>query len=137
MISEDALWYKRGELVEFQLNLAGGPKMCRGLVLNTAVLFGRGARQLWIVDMDNATDEQKKHWIGRKHIVHEEDIRSGMGSELLGADTLLRDNPISYPVNDGKDGLREMPAVTVTVSMPVPVQATENVRKGEEGESAK
>jgi hypothetical protein len=58
MISEDALWYKRGELVEFKLSLGGGAKRCRGLVLNTAVLFGRGARQIWIVDMDDATDDR-------------------------------------------------------------------------------
>lgn len=129
MISEDALWYKRGELVEFQLNLGGGAKMCRGLVLNTAVLFGRGTRQIWIVDMDDATDDQKKHWIGRKHIAHEEDISSTIGAEFIGADTLLRDNPISYPVNDGKDGLREIPAVTVTVSMPaVTGRTTENTK---------
>ena len=42
MINEDKLWYKRGDLVEFNLNLGGGPKTCKGLVLNTAVLFGRG-----------------------------------------------------------------------------------------------
>jgi hypothetical protein len=132
MISEDALWYKRGELVEFKLSLGGGAKSCRGLVLNTAVLFGRGARQIWIVDMDCATDDQKKYWIGRKHIVHEEDISSRIGAELIGADTLLRDNPLSYPVNDGKDGLREIPAVTLTISMPATAAATDNVQQGKD-----
>jgi hypothetical protein len=120
MISEDALWYKRGDLVEFQLNLGGGPKRCRGLVLNTAVMFGRGARQIWIVDMDDATVEQQKQWTKKKHIVHEEDIVSRLSSELIGADTLLRDNPISYPVSDGNQGLREIPAVTVTIAVPAP-----------------
>ncbi len=57
MINEDALAYRRGTLVEFHLNLGGGAKKCRGLVLNTAVLYGRGARQLWILDMDDATPE--------------------------------------------------------------------------------
>ena len=56
MINEDALCYKRGDLVEFELTLGGGTKTCRGLVLNTAVLFGRGARQLWILDVDDADD---------------------------------------------------------------------------------
>jgi hypothetical protein len=137
MISEDALSFKRGELVEFQLNLGGGRKRCRGLVLNTAVLFGRGARQIWIVDMDDATDEQKNHWIGRKHIAHEEDISARIAAEFIGADTLLRDNPISNPVNDGKDGLREIPAVTVTISMPATARATDNVQQGDESASKK
>ena len=55
MINEDALWYKRGDLVEFKLNLAGGSKKCRGLVINTAVALGRGARQVWILEIDGAT----------------------------------------------------------------------------------
>jgi hypothetical protein len=76
MINEDALWYKRGDLVEFKLNLGGGPRTCRGLVVNTAVLFGRGARQIWILDMDGGTPEQQAHWVNKKHIVHEEDIIS-------------------------------------------------------------
>jgi len=38
--------------------------------------MGRGARQLWIVDMDDATPEQKNQWTNKKHIVHEEDIIS-------------------------------------------------------------
>ena len=74
MINEDALWYRRGDLVEFKLTLAGGPKTCRGLVLNTGVLFGRGARQLWILDIDGATPEQVAQWTNKKHLVHEEDI---------------------------------------------------------------
>lgn len=123
MIDENALWYKRGDLVEFKLNLAGGAKTCRGLVLNTAVLFGRGARQLWIVDMDDATADQSAHWINKKHIVHEEEIISKLPSVFIGGDTILRDNPVSYPVQDGRGEQREIPAITVTI--PVPKSATE------------
>jgi hypothetical protein len=121
MINEDALWYKRGDLVEFKLNLAGGPKTCRGLVLNTAVLFGRGARQIWILDMDVGTPEQQAHWTNKKHIVHEEDIMSAVPSVVIGADTILRDNPIGYPVQNGK--LMDAPAVTVTIALPSSVDA--------------
>lgn len=118
MIDENALWYKRGDLVEFTLNLGGGPKTCRGLVLNTAVLFGRGARQLWIVDMDDPSPEQQKHWTNKKHIVHEEDIISRLPSVLIGSDAVLRDNPVSYPVQDGRTE-SDSPALTVTISVPV------------------
>src|ERR1022692_627009 len=117
MISEDALCYNRGTLVEFKLNLGGGAKTCRGLVLNTAVLFGRGARQLWILDMDDATPAQKDQWTNKKHIVHEEDIICELPSVVIGAETLLRDNPISYPVQDGKKGMRDTPAITLTVAV--------------------
>ena len=117
MIDETALWYQRGDLVEFKLQLGGGPKTCRGLVLNTAVLFGRGARQLWIIDMDDPTPEQKQHWTNKKHIVHEEDIISKISSVLIGADTILRENPHSYPVQDGRES-RDTPAVIVFVPLP-------------------
>ncbi len=123
MIDENSLWYKRGDLVEFKLNLGGGAKTCRGLVLNTAVLFGRGARQLWIVDMDDGTPEQSAHWINKKHIVHEEEIMSKIPSVYIGGDTILRDNPVSYPVQDGQTGLTDTPAVSVTIA--VPKSATE------------
>jgi hypothetical protein len=119
MIDENALWYNRGDLVEFDLRLGGGPKRCRGLVLNTAVLFGRGARQLWILDMDDATPELEKLWTKKKHIVHEEDIISSIPSTVIGGDTLLRDNPVSFPVQDGKMGLVERPAITVTIAAPL------------------
>ena len=122
MINEDKLWYKRGDLVEFKLNLGGGPKTCKGLVLNTAVLFGRGARQIWILHMNDATPEQEKYWTNRKHIVHEEDIIGSVPSVVIGADTILRDNPISYPVHDA-EGQREFQAITVTIA--VPKSATE------------
>jgi hypothetical protein len=118
MIDEKALWYQRGDLVEFKLQLGGGPKTCRGLVLNTAVLFGRGARQLWIVDMDDATPEQKAHWTNKKHIVHEEDIICKLSTVLIGGDTILRDNPPSYPVQDGREA-RETQAVIINVPLPV------------------
>jgi hypothetical protein len=117
VIDENALSYKRGELVEFKLNLAGGPKKCRGLVLNSAVLFGRGARQLWIVDMDDATPEQQKRWTNKKHIVNEEDIISLIPTVLIGGDTILRENPPSYPVQNGSTE-RDTPAVIVTIPLP-------------------
>ena len=68
MIHEDALRYQRGDLVEFKLNLGGGPKTCRGLVLNTAVLFGRGARQVWILDMDDVNPALQANWTNKKHM---------------------------------------------------------------------
>ncbi len=120
MINEDALWYKRGDLVEFKLTLGGGAKTCRGLVLNTGVLFGRGARQLCILDMDDATPEQVAQWTNKKHLVHEEDIIAAIPSVVIGADTLLRDNPISCPVHDMKRGEWESPAITVTIPVPTP-----------------
>jgi hypothetical protein len=120
MIDETALWYKRGDLVEFKLNLGGGPKTCRGLVLNTAVLIGRGARQIWILDIDDPTSEQNAQWTNKKHIVHEEEIMSRIPSTVIGADTILRDNPISYPVRDLQTGERETAAITVTIAMPSP-----------------
>jgi hypothetical protein len=82
-------------------------------------MFGRGAGQLWIVDMDEATAEQKAHWTNKKHIVHEEDIMSKLPTVLIGSDTILRDNPISYPVQEGRTE-RDTPAVTVTISLPTP-----------------
>lgn len=118
MIDENALWYKRGDLVEFELHLGAGVKICRGLVLNTAVLVGRGARQVWIHDMDNATPELESTWTKRKHIVHEEDIISKLDSVLIGSDTLLRDNPVSFPVQYGKDTV-EQPAIEITIALPV------------------
>lgn len=118
MINEEALWYKRGTLVEFTLRLGGGPKKCRGLVLNTAVLFGRGARQIWILDMDDATAEFQQRWTNKKHIVHEEDIISSIASTVIGGDTILRDNPVSFPVHDAERGEWDSPATTVTIAVP-------------------
>jgi len=121
MINEDALWYKRGDLVEFKLNLGGGPKTCRGIVVNTGVLFGRGARQIWILDMDGATPEQQAQWTGKKHLVHEEDIISRLPSVVIGADTILRDNPITFPVQDGQT-VTETPAALVTIAVPSSIE---------------
>jgi hypothetical protein len=118
MIDEEALHYKRGTLVEFQLHLGGGTKTCRGLVLNTAVLFGRGARQVWVLDMDDATPEQAAQWTAKKHIVAENEITSMMPQVVIGADTLLRDNPVSYPVKNTKYE-RDTPALTVTIALPM------------------
>jgi hypothetical protein len=125
MINEDALAYKRGDLVEFTLGLGGGAKICRGLVLNTAVLFGRAARQVWIVDMDGATPEQEAVWTQKKHIIPESEISCLNPSVLIGRDTLLRDNPICFPVKNGKDVI-EIPAVTVSVALPVPLPTESN-----------
>lgn len=124
MIDENELWYKRGDLVEFQLRLGGGLKKCRGLVLNTAVLFGRGARQLWIIDMDDPTPELEAAWTRRKHIVHEEDIIASIPSTVIGGDTLLRDNPICFPVRKGA-AMVETPAIAVTVAVPLRESETE------------
>jgi hypothetical protein len=132
MINEDALAYKRGDLVEFTLNLGGGPKRCRGLVLNTAVLFGRAARQVWIVDMDDATAQLGAQWINKKHIVPESEISCLIPNVLIGRDTLLRDNPICFPVQSGREVL-EVPAVVVNVALPVPQPTEERSQKIEEG----
>jgi hypothetical protein len=134
MIKEDALAYKRGDLVEFMLHVSGGggPKRCRGLVLNTAVLHGRAARQLWIVDMDDPTPQQATHWTNRKLIVGEREIVCLIPSVLIGRDTLLRDNPICYPVQNGAEVV-EIPAATVNVALPIPVPPpAENEKKSDE-----
>jgi hypothetical protein len=123
MINEDALVYKRGDLVEFTLHLGGGPKHCRGLVLNTAVLYGRAARQVWIVDMDDATPQQEANWTGKKHIVSEREISCLIPDVLIGRDTLLRDNPVCYPVQNERETI-ETPAITVSIALPAP-QASE------------
>lgn len=118
MIDESALSYKRGDLVEFQLRLGGGPKKCRALILNTAVLYGRAARQLWILDMDDPTPQLEAAWTKRKHIVHEEDIIAHIPSTVIGGDTLLRDNPVCFLVQNGRE-IVEIPAVTVNIALPV------------------
>jgi hypothetical protein len=132
MINEEALVYKRGDLVEFMLNIAGGPKRCRGLVLNTAVLFGRAARQVWIVDMDDATPQQEAHWTKKKHIISETEISCLMPGVLIGRDTLLRDNPICYPVQSGAEVV-EIPAVTVSLALPMPESGEKVPQNTEDG----
>jgi len=118
MIDESALNYKRGNLVEFKLNLGGGPKDCVGLILNTAVLFGRAARQLWIVEIKDSTPALDTAWLNKKHIVHETDIFCGLPSVFIGRETLLRENPVCFPVRN-MNGLSEAPAVTICVALPV------------------
>jgi hypothetical protein len=133
MINEEELWYKRGDLVEFKLTLGGGPRRCRGIVLNTAVLYGRGARQIWVLDMDDDTAELNARWTNKKIIVHEEDIVSHIPSVPIGRDTLLRENPVCCPVRDFKRGEWETPAITVTVA--VPVSAAKPPKVAEEAET--
>jgi hypothetical protein len=121
MIDESQLSFQRGTLVEFRLHLGGGTKTCRGLVLNTAVLMGKGARQVWILDMDDPTPELIAQWTAKKFIVPESDITCIIPSTVIGGDTLLRDNPLCYPVRDMR-GERETPAVEVTIAFPVAQQ---------------
>jgi hypothetical protein len=119
MINEEELWYKRGDLVEFKLTLGGGPRRCRGVVLNTAVLYGRAARQIWVLDMDDATPELNARWTNKKIIVPEGDVVSLIPTVPIGRETLLRENPVCCPVRDLKRGEWETPAITVTVAVPV------------------
>jgi hypothetical protein len=118
MIDETKLSYPRGTLVEFVLQLGGGAKMCRGFVLNTAVCAGKGARQVWVLDMDNSTPELENKWTKRKFIVPENDIRCSIPESFIGRETLLRDNPVCYPVRD-VEGEYETPAIEVTVPLPL------------------
>ena len=117
MIDETQLSFPRGTLVEFRLHLGGGTKTCRGLVLNTAVLMGKGARQVWILDMDDPTSQLEAQWTKKKFIVPEGDILCIIPSTVIGGETLLRDNPVCYPVHD-MHGEREIPAVEVTIPLP-------------------
>lgn len=123
MINEEELSYKRGDLVEFKLTLGGGPRHCRGIVLNTAVLYGRAARQIWVLDMDEATPELKARWTNRKIIVPEGDVVSLIAAVPIGRDTLLREHPVCCPVRDSKRGEWETPAITVTIAVPVSAAA--------------
>jgi hypothetical protein len=118
MINESELNYKRGDLVEFKLSLGGGPKDSVGLILNTAVLFGRAARQLWIVEIKDSTPALDTAWLNKKHLVHETDIFCGLPSVFIGRETLLRENPVCFPVRN-MNGLSEIPAVMVSVALPV------------------
>jgi len=124
--------------VEFKLNIAGGPRKCRGVVLNTAVLYGRGARQIWVLDIDDATDELNARWTNKKLLVHEEDIVSAIPSVPIGRDSLLRENPVCCPVRSFK-GEWETPAIMVTVAIPVSAAAlpkiVEESEKAEEPET--
>ena len=126
MIDETQLAFPRGTLVEFRLHLGGGTKTCRGLVLNTAVLMGKGARQVWVLDMDDPTPQLEAQWTKKKFIVPEGDILCIIPSTVIGGETLLRDNPVCYPVRD-MHGEREVPAVEVT--MPFPMPSTQQVQE--------
>jgi hypothetical protein len=118
MIDESALNYKRGDLVEFKLTLGGGPKDCVGLILNTAVLFGRAARQLWIVEIKDSTPTLDMAWLNKKHIVHETDISCFLPAVFIGRETLLRENPVCFPVRN-INGLSEVPAAMISVALPI------------------
>lgn len=118
MINEEELSYKRGELVEFKIHLGGGPRRGRGVVLNTAVLNGRAARQIWVLDMDDATPEINARWTNRKIIIPEGDVVAFIPSVPIGRETLLRENPVCCPVRDLKRGEWETPAIMVTVAVP-------------------
>jgi hypothetical protein len=139
MINEEELSYKRGDLVEFKLTLGGGPRRCRGVVINTAVLYGRAARQIWVLDMDDATPELNARWTNKKIIVPEGDVVSLIPSVPIGRDTLLRDNPVSCPVRDLKRGEWETPALMVTVAVPfsaaAPPKVVEEAEKQDESAS--
>jgi len=119
MINEEELSYKRGDLVEFKLMLGGGTRHCRGIVLNTAVLYGRAARQIWVLEIDDATAELNARWTNKKMIVPEGDVLSLIPAVPIGRDTLLRENPVCCPVRDMKRGEWETPAITMTVAIPV------------------
>jgi hypothetical protein len=123
MINEEELSFKRGDLVEFKLILGAGPRRFRGIVLNTAVLYGRAARQIWVLDMDDATPELNARWTNKKIIVPEGDVVSLIPAVPIGRDTLLRENPVCCPVRDLKRGEWEIPAITVTVAIPVSAAA--------------
>lgn len=119
MINEEELSYKRGELVEFKLMLGSGTRRCRGIILNTAVLYGRAARQVWVLDIDDATAELNARWTNKKIIIPEGDVACLIASVPIGRDTLLRENPVCCPVRDMQRGEWETPAITVTVALPV------------------
>jgi len=96
--------------------------MKRGFV-NTAVLYGRAARQIWILDMDDTTPELNARWTNKKIIVPEGDIVSLVPAVPIGRDTLLRENPVCCPVRDLIRGEWETPAITVTVAVPISAAA--------------
>jgi hypothetical protein len=79
--------------------------------------MGKGARQVWILDMDDPTPQLEAQWTKKKHIVPEGDIICIIPNTVIGGATLLRDNPV-YPIRDER-GEREIPAVEVSVPLPV------------------
>jgi len=77
-------------------------------VLNTAVLYGRAARQIWILDMDDATPELDARWKTRRCSSRREIFISLIPEVPIGRDTLLRDNP-SCPVRTSSVASFETP----------------------------
>jgi hypothetical protein len=72
--------------------------------------------------MEDATSEQEAQWTKKKHIVPEREISCSIPGVPIGRDTLLRDNPVCYPVQNGREAV-EIPAVTVSIALPVPKPA--------------
>ena len=136
MINEEELSYKRGELVGFKIHLGGGPRRGRAVVLNTAVLYGRAARQIWVLDMDDTTPEINARWVNKKIIIPEGDVVSSIPSIPIGRDTLLRENPVCCPVRDLKRGEWETPAIMVAVAVPfsaaAPLKVVEEPQRQDE-----
>jgi hypothetical protein len=56
----------------------------------------------------------------------------GISTVLIGRDTMLWDNPICFPVQNGRDVV-EIPAVTVSVALPVSQPVKKEPQKTEEG----
>ena len=54
--------------------------------------------------MDGATPQQEAQSTKKKHIVPEGEISGLIPTVLIGRDTLLRDNPICYPVQNLRRG---------------------------------
>jgi hypothetical protein len=82
--------------------------------------------------MDDATPQQEAQWTKKKHIVSEAEISCLIPSVLIGRDTLLRDNPICFPVQNGREVV-EIPAITVSIALPVSQPIENEPQKAEEG----
>jgi hypothetical protein len=63
-------------------------------------------------------DPRNPAWLHKKHLVHESQISCLVPAVFIGRETLLRDNPVSFPVKNF-DGESETPAVMVSVALPV------------------
>jgi hypothetical protein len=82
--------------------------------------------------MDDATPQQEAQWTKKKHIVPEAEISCLISSVLIGRDTLLRDNPICFPVQNGREVV-EVPAVTVNIALPLSQPIEKPPQKAEGG----
>jgi hypothetical protein len=80
--------------------------------------------------MDGATPQQEAQSTKtkKKHIVPEGEISGLIPTVLIGRDTLLRDNPICYPVQNLREVV-EIPAVTVSVALPAPESVEKEPKK--------